>query len=381
MTAAAARFGVYLHWPYCTRICPYCDFNVYRARDRDPQLLVDAIVADIEGHAARLGKRRADTLFLGGGTPSLLDARHIATLIETVDRTIGFSDAPEITMESNPEDRALFASQVAAGVNRISLGVQAFDDAALKALGRTHDAASAAEATRVAAATGARVSLDLIYAREGQTQADWADELRTALALPVEHVSLYQLTIEAGTAFARAVSRKKLTPPDAERAATLYETTQSVCDAAGFPAYEISNHAHGHAARSRHNELYWTGGDWIGVGPGAHGRIPQNGARCATKAHDRPDDYMAAVAAAGVGWVSSEALAPEIVADEAILMGLRLDDGLDRAAVEALRARPLDAAAIEAFRREGLLREEAGRLRLTAAGRLLADHIAAALAA
>ena len=378
---SATGFGVYLHWPYCTRICPYCDFNVYRARDRDPQPLVDAIVADIEGHHARLGKRPADTLFFGGGTPSLLDAHHIERLIETVDRTFGFTIAPEISLESNPEDHANFAAQVAAGVNRISIGVQALDDAALKALGRAHDAASAIAATHAAAKTGARVSLDLIYAREGQTPDAWADELRAALALPLEHVSLYQLTIEDGTAFARAVSRKTLSPPDAERAATLYETTQSVCDAAGFPAYEISNHARTRAARSRHNELYWTGGDWIGVGPGAHGRIQHAGARCATKAHDRPDDYAAAVGAAGVGWVTSESLTPEIIADEAILMGLRLDDGLDRAAVEALRARPFDAAAIATFAREGLLRAESGRLRLTAAGRLLADHIAATLAA
>lgn len=378
---SGAGFGVYLHWPYCTRICPYCDFNVYRARDRDPQPLVDAIVADIEGHFARLGKRPADTLFFGGGTPSLLEARHIEKLIEAVDRTFGFSETPEISLESNPEDHANFASQVAAGVNRISLGVQALDDMALKALGRAHDATSAILATHAAATTSARVSLDLIYAREGQTRDAWADELRAALALPVEHLSLYQLTIEDGTAFARAVSRKKLTPPDAERAATLYETTQSICDAAGFPAYEISNHARNRAARSRHNELYWTGGDWIGVGPGAHGRIPQDGARCATKAHERPDDYAAAVGRTGVGWGSSEALGPEIVADEAILMGLRLDDGLDRAAVETLRARPLAASAIETFAREGLLRVEPGRLRLTAAGRLLADHIAATLAA
>jgi putative oxygen-independent coproporphyrinogen III oxidase len=374
-------FGVYLHWPYCTRICPYCDFNVYRARDRDPQPLVDALVADIEGHHARLGKRSADTLFFGGGTPSLLDARHIERLIETVDRTFGFTNAPEISLESNPEDHANFASQVAAGVNRISLGVQALDDAALKALGRAHDAASAINATHAAATTGARVSLDLIYARDGQTPNTWADELRAALALPVEHVSLYQLTIEDGTAFARAVSRKKLSPPDAERAASLYETTQAVCDAAGFPAYEISNHARGRAARSRHNALYWTGGDWIGVGPGAHGRVPLEDARHATKAHDRPDDYIEAVQGAGVGWVTSEALAPEIVADEAILMGLRLDDGLDCAALEVLRGRPLDSAAIEMFSQENLLSVQAGRLRLTAAGRLLADHIAAMLAA
>lgn len=375
-----ARFGVYLHWPYCTRVCPYCDFNVYRARDRDPSALVEAIVADVDGHFARLGKRPMETLFLGGGTPSLLNARHIERLIDAVDRTFGFATAPEITLESNPEDHHRFAAQVGAGVNRISLGVQALDDAALKSLGRAHDSATAVAAVMAAAETDARVSLDMIYAREGQSPGAWADELGAALALPVEHVSLYQLTIEAGTAFARAVARKRLSPPDAERAATLYETTQAVCDAAGFPAYEISNHAKGAAARSRHNELYWTGGDWIGVGPGAHGRIALDGARVATKAIDWPDDYVAAVKRCGVGWETSEVLAADVIADEAILMGLRLDDGLDRAAVEAVRGRALDARAIKAFREEDLLRDDDGRLRLTSAGRLLADHIAAAIA-
>lgn len=373
-------FGVYLHWPYCTRVCPYCDFNVYRARDRDPEPLLEAIVADIEGHAARLGKRPAETLFLGGGTPSLLDARQIERLIETVDRTFGFAATPEITLECNPEDYARFASQVSAGVNRISLGVQAFDDAALKALGRAHDAEAARTAVFAAAETGARVSLDLIYAREAQTVQAWAQELREALVLPVEHVSLYQLTIESGTAFDRAVQRRKLFPPDADRAAELYETTQDVCDAAGFPAYEISNHARDDAARSRHNELYWTGGDWIGVGPGAHGRIALDAARTATKAFDRPDEYAAAVTRDGVGWESTEPLSADVIADEAILMGLRLDRGLDVVTVERLRGRALDAAAIATFEREGLVRRSQDRLVLTSTGRLLADHIAAVLA-
>jgi len=373
-------FGVYLHWPYCTRVCPYCDFNVYRARDRDPGPLLNAIVADIEGHFARLGKRAVETLFLGGGTPSLLEASHIARLIDAVDRTFGFAGTPEITLESNPEDHHRFSAQVGAGVNRISLGVQALDDAALKGLGRAHDSATAVAAVMAAADAGARVSLDMIYAREGQSPEAWATELRDALALPVEHVSLYQLTIEDGTAFARAVARKRLSPPDAERAATLYEMTQTVCDAAGFPAYEISNHAKNPAARSRHNELYWTGGDWLGVGPGAHGRIAQDAARVATKAIDRPEDYIAAVARNGVGWETSEVLAADVIADEAILMGLRLDDGLDRAAIDALRGRALDSRAIATFREEGLLRDDDGRLRLTSAGRLLADHIAAVLA-
>lgn len=372
----AARFGVYVHWPYCARVCPYCDFNVYRARDRDPEPLLNAIVADIEGHAARLGRRPVDTLFLGGGTPSLLDAAHIERLVGAVERAFGFSDAPEITLEANPEDHARFESQVRGGVNRLSLGVQAFDDPALKGLGRAHDAALARTAVEVAAQTGARVSLDLIYAREGQSPDDWARELRGALALPVEHVSLYQLTIEEGTAFARAVARQRLFPPDAERAATLYEITQEVCEAGGFPAYEISNHARDAAARSRHNEIYWTGGDCIGVGPGAHGRIPVDGARTATKAFDDPAAYADAVAENGVGWESADVLGPESIAAETILMGLRLTGGLDPSRLDG---RWLDAAAVESFVAQGLLRRSAERLMLTPAGRLFADHVAARL--
>jgi oxygen-independent coproporphyrinogen-3 oxidase len=373
-------FGVYLHWPYCARICPYCDFNVYRARGHDRAPLIDAIVADIAGHAKRLGRRPADTLFLGGGTPSLLEARDVARLIAAVDDAFGFAADPEITLEANPEDMARLADHVRAGVNRLSLGVQAFDDAALKALGRAHDAQTARRATEAAAATGARVSLDLIYAREGQTPEAWAAELRGALALPVEHVSLYQLTIEEGTAFARAVARERLHPPDAARAAALYETTQDVCDAAGFPAYEISNHAKNAAARARHNEIYWTGGDWIGVGPGAHGRIAPDGARTATKSCDGPNDYVAAVERNGVGWESAERLDVDVVADEAILMGLRLDRGIDVAQVAALRGRALDRHAIARFTEEGLVRETDGRLALTRKGRLFADRVAAGVA-
>ncbi len=374
------RFGVYLHWPYCTKLCPYCDFNIYRARGRDATPLLDAIVADIEGHRARLGQRVVETVFFGGGTPSLLAGADIARILETLDRTFGLAADAEVTLESNPEDRARFADHAAAGINRFSVGLQSLDDAALHALGRAHDAESAIAAVEAAQATGKRVSLDMIYAREGQTPAAWETELRAALKLPAEHLSLYQLTIEPGTAFARAVARKRLIPPDNDRAADLYELTQALCADAGAPCYEISNYARGDAARARHNLLYWTGGDWLGVGPGAHGRIARDGARTATKAHDRPDDYADAVAENGVGWDSTVALASSEIAEEAVLMGLRLVDGLERAPVEALRGAPLDAAAIERFRAQGFLIEAEGRLRLTEAGRLVGDHIAQTLA-
>lgn len=372
--------GLYVHWPYCARICPYCDFNVYRARGRDHGPLLEAIVADLEGHAARMGRRQAVSLFLGGGTPSLLAGAEIARLIEAADRCFGLSSDCEITLEANPEDAARFAEHAAAGVNRFSIGVQAFDDAALRALGRWHDAAAGLRAVEAAAATGRRVSLDLIYAREGQSVADWRAELTRALKLPAEHFSLYQLTIEPETAFARRVARGQLTPPDMDQSADLYEATQEVCDAAGFPAYEISNHACGVQARSRHNLLYWLGQDWVGVGPGAHGRITQNGARLATEAQARPADYIDAVREHGIGWLSEAALSGEEIADELLIMGLRIDDGIERARVEAVRGRPLNPVALAWLIEQGLVVEASGAVRLTARGRLLANKVAAELA-
>ncbi len=368
-------FGIYVHWPYCTAICPYCDFNVYRARCGDNAILLSAIAIDIGAHAERFGPREAASIFFGGGTPSLLRGAEIARLIEIAAR--GFPLAPdcEITLEANPEDAHLFAEQAAAGINRFSIGVQALDDASLKALGRAHDAASALRAVDAAAATGQRVSLDLIYAREGQRITEWRGELGQALALPVEHVSLYQLTIEAGTAFAARAARGHLAPPDDELAAMFYEVTQEICDAAGFPGYEISNHARGASARSRHNLIYWRGGDWIGIGPGAHGRVTHDGARIATEAQRRPGAYIDAVNQHGIGWVERTKLSGEEAADELLLMGLRIDEGVDLARLEALRGRPLNRRAMAWLAEKGLLVHESDRLRLAPKGRVLANKI------
>jgi oxygen-independent coproporphyrinogen-3 oxidase len=372
--------GLYLHWPYCARICPYCDFNVYRARGGDHGPLLDAIVADLEGHAARMGRREAVSLFLGGGTPSLLAGAEIARLIEVADRCFGLSADCEITLEANPEDAARFAEHAAAGVNRFSVGAQAFDDAALRALGRRHDAAAGLRAVEAAASTGRRVSLDLIYAREGQSIADWRAELTRALTLPAEHFSLYQLTIEPETAFARRAARGQLTLPDVDRSADLYEATQEICNAADFPAYEISNHARGVQARSRHNLLYWRGQDWVGVGPGAHGRITQNGARLATEAQARAADYVDAVREHGIGWLSEAVLSGEEIADELLIMGLRIDSGVERARVEAVRGRPIAPSALAWLVEQGLVVEVNGAIRLTVRGKLLTNKIAAELA-
>lgn len=375
-----SAFGIYVHWPYCAAICPYCDFNVYRARGASNAPLIEAIAADMRAHAERFGKREAVSLFLGGGTPSLLRGDEVAQLIDAASNAFTLAADCEITLEANPEDVELLAEQAAAGVNRFSIGAQAFDDSALKALGRRHDASSALRAVRAAATTGQRVSLDLIYAREGQSLDAWRAELRQALELPVEHVSLYQLTIEPQTAFARRVDRGQLTPPDADASADLYEATQEVCETAGFPAYEISNHARGPAARSRHNALYWRSDDWIGVGPGAHGRVSHNGVRVALEAHRRPADYIDAVRENGVGWITETPLTAEENADEALMMGLRIDEGADVARIEALRGRPLNRDAITWLGEQGLVIADAARIGLTPRGRTLANRIAAELA-
>ncbi len=373
-------FGIYVHWPYCARICPYCDFNVYRARGQDFDALLAAIEQDLAAHAARFGKRTVQSLFFGGGTPSLLRGDQIARLIDAASHSFTLASDCEITLEANPEDSALFAEQARAGVNRLSIGAQAFDDAALKALGRRHDAATGLHSVDAAAATGARVSLDLIYAREGQSVGAWCEELTRALALPVEHVSLYQLTIEPETAFARRVARRQLTPPNPDAAAALYEATQEICDAAGFPAYEISNHARSAAAQSKHNLIYWRSGDWIGVGPGAHGRMTHDGARYALEAQRRAADYIDAVREHGSGWISETALTPEEVADEMLMMGLRVTEGVELSRIEAARGCAINRAALAWLIGQRLVEQRDGRVRLTGAGRLLANSIAAELA-
>ncbi|MFZ2031895.1 MAG: radical SAM family heme chaperone HemW [Vitreimonas sp.] len=373
-------FGIYVHWPYCSAICPYCDFNVYRARGADNAPLIAAIEADLVAHATRFGKRTAQSLFFGGGTPSLLRGAEIARLIDAASQSFVLAADCEITLEANPEDAKLFEEQAAAGINRFSVGAQAFDDDALKALGRKHDAATSTYAVDIAATTGARVSLDLIYARERQSVEAWRDELARAVTLPIEHLSLYQLTIEPKTAFARRVARGQVTPPSDDQGAELYEATQEVCDGAGLPAYEISNHARSAAARAQHNLVYWRSGDWLGVGPGAHGRMTHEGTRYALEAQRRPADYIDAVAQRGVGWVSEQELTNTEHADEMLIMGLRTDEGLDLARINALREKPIDPAAIAWLAEQGLIDARDNRVTLTRSGRVLANKIAAELA-
>jgi len=374
--------GVYVHWPYCARICPYCDFNVVRDRGRTDEqaALADAIVADLVAQRALTGERRLLSIFLGGGTPSLMDPTQVARVIDTAKRLWSPAEDLEISLEANPTDAEAgrFAALAEAGVQRLSLGVQALDDAALKALGRDHDADAARRAIAAATRAFPRLSLDLIYARPGQTDAAWRAELAEAVALGPEHISPYQLTIEPGTAFDRAVGRGTLVVPDEDLAATLFETTQEVLEAAGFDAYEVSNHARGAAARSRHNLVYWRGVDYVGVGPGAHGRLGFADGRAATLAHRAIKDYVAAVDATGVGF-TRETLTAEEAAEERLVLGLRIDDGVAFAEMAPLGLSP-DLPKVRDLVEAGLLADDPERLRATRAGRLVLDRLTGALA-
>jgi oxygen-independent coproporphyrinogen-3 oxidase len=376
----APGFGVYVHWPYCAAICPYCDFNVYRARDRDPGPLLAAIEADIAGWRARTGPQTVTSVFLGGGTPSLLAPAEVGRILSAIDRAWGLPAGVEITLEANPEDAdpVRFAGFVAAGVERLSLGVQALDDHALKRLGRWHSAGDARRAIDVAVAAAPRVSVDLIVARADQTLDDVARELSQVIAAGVGHLSLYHLTLEPGTAYARRAARGEALALDPDRAADVYDLTAAVTAAAGLPAYEISNHARTPADQSRHNLGYWRSGEWAGVGPGAHGRLgPAEGAdRRATEAARTPEAYIAAVAAGGWGVVADEPLDRAARTAEVVLMGLRLVEGLDRRQAEVVRGAAFSPAVVAELVADGVLEAAPDRLRLTADGRRLADAVA-----
>ena len=370
--------ALYVHWPYCARICPYCDFNVVRDRGRTDEqaALADAIVADMEAQAALLGPRRLASIFFGGGTPSLMPTDQVARVIERARALFPNGGQVEITLEANPTDAeaARFAALAKAGVSRLSLGVQSLDDEALRFLGRNHSAAEAMRALELARAAFARLSIDLIYARPGQTLAHWTQELNRAVDLGFEHISPYQLTIEPTTAFGRAFARGTLVPPDEDLAADLYEATQAVLEARGFDAYEVSNHARDEAARSIHNLHVWRGGDYVGAGPGAHGRLTLDGARTATVAHRGIADYLAGVGA-GQPWSEDQQLSPPEADEERLLLGLRTVEGVDAGLIEAMGLTPR----ADALSDQGLLVESGGRIAATAHGRQVLDGVLRAL--
>jgi oxygen-independent coproporphyrinogen-3 oxidase len=373
--------GLYVHWPYCSRICPYCDFNVVRDRGRGEEqaALAEAVLADLEAQAALTGPRRLASIFFGGGTPSLMDPAAVAAVIARARTLFPPRGDIEITLEANPTDAEAgrFAALAEAGVNRLSMGVQALDDASLAFLGRNHSAAEALRAVELAGRLFPRLSIDLIYARPGQTPDAWARELTAALSLGFEHVSPYQLTIEAETAFGRALRRGTLVPSDEDGAAALYETTQAVLGAAGFDAYEVSNHARNAAARSAHNFHVWRGGDYLGLGPGAHGRLTLDGVRTATVAHRRIADYVSGVAS-GAPWSDREALSPRDAAEERLLLGLRTTEGAPAALLKALDLSGEDGPVADLVA-EGFLTMRAGRLIATPRGRPVLDGVLKAL--
>ena len=378
MTGAAgeAGFGAYVHWPYCARICPYCDFNVHRdRRPGEAARLAQAILDDLARRREATGPRRLTSIFFGGGTPSLMDPAAVAAVIAAC-RTLWEAEADlEVSLEANPTDAEAgrVAALADAGVNRLSLGLQSLDDDALVQLGRNHDAAAGRRAVEAGLKVFPRVSVDLIYARPGQSPGTWAAELDAAIALSAGHLSPYQLTIEPGTAFERAVRRGRLSPPADPQAADLWEVTQDRLSAAGFEAYEVSNHARTPADRSRHNLTYWRGGDWLGVGPGAHGRLTLDGVRTGQACAARPADYIAAVGrGAGAGEV--EVLSPSDAAVERVLSGLRLAEGVGFDELGDLGLSP-EAAEVRDLAAAGLLAEDSRRLRVTDDGRRLLDAV------
>jgi oxygen-independent coproporphyrinogen-3 oxidase len=382
--ANIGAFGVYLHWPFCLSKCPYCDFNSHvRHAAIDEARYVRAFAAELAATAQRVPERTVSTIFFGGGTPSLMQPATVAAILDEVARHWTVASDVEVTLEANPTsvEATRFRGYRAAGVNRVSLGVQALDDAALKQLGRLHTAAEALEAVATARSIFERYSFDLIYARPKQTTKAWAKELARAIDEAAEHLSLYQLTIEAETPFAALAAAGKLIVPNDHRARDLYDVTQEICAARGLPAYEISNHARA-GAECRHNLVYWRGDEYAGIGPGAHGRLNIDNRRHATATERRPETWLELVETNGHGLVTDDVLTLEERADEFLLMGLRLAEGIDQERYTALAGRPLDPRRIAVLHSDGVVETTPdGRLRVTMSGFPVLDAVVADLAA
>lgn len=369
--------ALYIHWPFCVSKCPYCDFNSHVRERVDQDRWRAALLADLAHEAALTGDGRPlGSIFFGGGTPSLMPPATVAALIEAAERHWGFTPDIEITLEANPSsvEAARFRDLAVAGVNRVSLGLQALDDAALAFLGRAHDVAEGLAALDTAQSAFARVSFDLIYARPGQGEAEWSDELARALSFGTGHLSLYQLTIEPGTRFATLAAQGSLAPVDPDHGARLFELTRAMTDEADMAAYEISNHARP-GEESRHNLAYWRYRSYLGVGPGAHGR--RDG--IATLRRKKPENWLARVEATGHGLESEEALTPSERATEALLMGMRLEEGVNLARIASESGLGqdslVDKAAVERLALQGLVERQDATLRVTRSGMLLLDAI------
>lgn len=368
--------ALYIHWPFCLAKCPYCDFNSHVRESVDHAAWQAALLAEMRHEHAIAGGEALDSIFFGGGTPSLMPPALVAALLAEAERLWGFAEGIEITLEGNPSsvEAANYAALAASGINRVSLGLQSLDDAALRFLGRLHDADEGLRALEVAQRHFARVSFDLIYALPGQTPRQWEAQLARALGFGTSHLSLYQLTIEPGTKFATMVRQHDFTPLDDDAAADLYELTGRMTGAAGLPAYEISNYAR-HGEESRHNLTYWRYQDYCGIGPGAHGR--RGG--MATVRHKKPENWLAAVADRGTGLAEERTLSASEQASEALLMGLRLREGIDLAALAGrfglAGTALIDADKAAFYARQGLVWQEGSRIGVTPQGLPLLDGL------
>lgn len=372
----AGGFGIYIHWPFCEAKCPYCDFNSHVSRSIDHARWASAYLSELDRHAAMVPGRVVRSIFFGGGTPSLMAPETVDAILTRIRALWPQANDVEITLEANPGsvESGRFRAYSEAGVNRLSMGVQALNDVDLKRLGRLHTAAEALAAFDIAKTHIERVSFDLIYGRQHQTAADWKNELSQALTLAVDHLSLYQLTIEDGTAFGDRYHLGKLRGlPDEDSAASMYEMTQDLTSAAGFACYEISNHCRP-GAESRHNRLYWRYGDYVGIGPGAHGRLTIKNRRHATEAARMPDKWMRA-AETGNGTIHTTPLTREEEAAEFLLMGLRLTEGVHMARFEALADRSFSKDTLDELAGLDLITIQDGRLAATPRGRLVLNAV------
>ncbi|RCW84520.1 radical SAM family heme chaperone HemW [Phyllobacterium bourgognense] len=379
-----AGFGVYVHWPFCMAKCPYCDFNSHvRHQAVDQPRFAAAFAREMATMRERTGSRTVSSIFLGGGTPSLMQPETVASVLNEISRNWHVPDDIEITLEANPTsvEADRFRGYRAAGVNRVSLGVQALNDPDLRRLGRMHNVEEALAAIKLAREIFPRLSFDLIYARPDQTIAAWRDELAKAISYAADHLSLYQLTIEEGTPFYNLWKAGKLVTPDGDHAAMLYQETQEVTARYGLPAYEISNHA-APGAESQHNLVYWRYGEYVGIGPGAHGRFIENGTRAVTITERHPETWAQKVEAIGHGVVEEELLTREQEGDEFLLMGLRLVEGIDLSRYERLTGHSVKESRVISLAEQGLI-EYIGnsRIRTTSEGAIVLNAVIADLAA
>ncbi len=377
-------FGIYLHWPFCMAKCPYCDFNSHvRHQPVDQPRFAQSFLREMATLRERTGPRTVTSIFLGGGTPSLMQPQTVGALLDGIAKYWSVADDIEVSLEANPTsvEADRFRGYRAAGVNRVSLGVQALNDRDLKRLGRLHSVAEAKVAIGLAREIFPRLSFDLIYARPDQTIADWNAELCEAVALAADHLSLYQLTIEEGTQFYNLWKAGKLTTPDPDHAAALYEETQRVTTELGLPAYEISNHAV-KGRESQHNLVYWRYGEYVGIGPGAHGRFRENGARTVTMTEKHPETWVDKVEASGHGIIEEEYLTPEQEGDEFLMMGLRLKEGVDLNRYQKLTGHGLKPERLAQLQEQNFLELLDGSyLRATPDGALLLNTLVAELTA